>query len=269
MNEVIQFPVTSNKVIDTKALDMNTRKLRTGLIAPAATPVEFHVTEEHSAEPIKKMEDIIRISQYFIQRGQFRDNMLFIVGINFGLRIGDLLSLKFSHLITDNFSFRDSFAILEKKTENTRKKKRNRHITINSAVMDAVSLYLENTPGVTLGDYMFRSESNHGKNSGAPLSRMSVERILKKAVSDLGIDVRAGTHCLRKTFAFHQMMMDGNDPRKLLLLQKMLGHATAAQTLDYIGLTEEEIGEAYRNLNLGSVTDNYLIDSKIVELSVG
>lgn len=269
MSEVIQFPGTTSKTINTKTLGENTRKLRAGMIAPAACPVEHHVVEEHAAEPIKKMEDIIRISQYFIQRGQYRDNMLFIVGINFGLRISDLLSLKFSHLITDDFSFRDSFAILEKKTENTRKKKRNRHITINKAVMEAVTLYLENTPGVTLGDYMFRSESNRGKNTGAPLSRMSVERILKKAVSDLEIPVKAGTHCLRKTFCLHQMMMSGNDPRKLLLLQKMLGHSTSAQTLDYIGLTEEEMGEAYRNLNLGSLTDNYLIDSKIVELSVG
>ena len=73
------------------------------------------------------------------------------------------------------------------------------------------------------------------------------------------------THTLRKTFAYHQMVMSGNDPRKLLLLQKMFGHSTAAQTLDYIGITSEEIDEAYRRLNLGSVSCNYLVDSDIVE----
>ena len=40
--------------------------------------------------------------------------------------------------------------------------------------------------------------------------------------------------------------MSHNDGRKLLLLQKMLGHASAAQTLDYIGITSEEIEEACR-----------------------
>ena len=61
------------------------------------------------------------------------------------------------------------------------------------------------------------------------------------------------------------MVMSGNDPRKLLLLQKMFGHSSAAQTLDYIGITSEEIDEAYRSLNLGSVDSNYLVDSNLIE----
>ena len=60
------------------------------------------------------------------------------------------------------------------------------------------------------------------------------------------------------------MVMSGNDLRKLLL-QKMFGHSTAAQTLDYIGITGEEIEEAYRKLNLGSTRHNYLVDSDLVE----
>ena len=50
-----------------------------------------------------------------------------------------------------------------------------------------------------------------------------------------------------------------------MLLQKMLGHSSPAQTLDYIGITAEEIDEAYRNLNLGSKDYNYLVDSVIGE----
>ena len=42
----------------------------------------------------------------------------------------------------------------------------------------------------------------------------------------------------------------------------------AAQTLDYIGITSEEIDEAYRNLNLGSVNHNYLVDSDIGETEI-
>ena len=76
------------------------------------------------------------------------------------------------------------------------------------------------------------------------------------------------THSLRKTFAYHQIMMSKNDPRKLLLLQKMFGHSTSAQTLDYIGITLEEMDDAYRNLNLGSLTSNYLMDSKIIECDI-
>ena len=59
--------------------------------------------------------------------------------------------------------------------------------------------------------------------------------------------------------------MSHNDSRKLLLLQKMLNHSSPVQTLDYIGITNEEIEEAYRSLNLGSAKHSYLVDSSIEE----
>ena len=46
----------------------------------------------------------------------------------------------------------------------------------------------------------------------------------------------------------------------------MLGHSSPAQTLDYIGITAEEIDEAYKTLNLGSATHNYLVDSYIADI---
>lgn len=253
-------------VIDIGALRRNeTRKLSEGLIAPAEENIDMELAPERAAEPIKSMADIERISKYFIDQGRYRDNMLFIVGINFGLRVSDLRVLRFSNIITDNFTFRDNFPIFEKKTRNTRKRAKNRYVTINTAVVEAVTLYLENTPGVCLSDYMFRSESNHGGNQNEPLAPQSIDRILKGAARDLGLNMRMSTHSLRKTFGYHQMMMSNNDGRKLLLLQKMFGHSSPAQTLDYIGITEEEIEEEYMKLNLGSATHNYLVDSRIEE----
>ena len=118
--------------------------------------------------------------------------------------------------INDDCTFRDRFSILEKKTKNTRARRRNRYITINAAVVEAVTLYLENTPGVRLSDYMFRSESNNGANLNKPIHRASVDTMLKGIARDLGLGNRMSTHTLRKTFAYHQMVMSGNDPRKLL-----------------------------------------------------
>lgn len=261
----IDFAHHSPEVINVAAVKQSCRKLKSGLIAPATEAVHTELAAEHAAEPIKDMKDIIRISQFLISRQRYRDNMLFIVGINFGLRVSDLRTLRFTHLINDDCTFRDSFAILEKKTRNTRKYKKNRYITINTAVVEAVTLYLENTPNVRLDDYLFRSESNNGKNENSPLSKQAIDQMLKGVARDLGLGNRMATHSLRKTFAYHQMVMSGNDPRKLLLLQKMFGHSTSAQTLDYIGITGEEIEDAYRKLNLGSTTHNYLIDSDLQE----
>lgn len=241
------------------------RRLASGLIAPAVETVDDELAAEHAAEPIKSLDDISRIAEYLLKQKRYRDYLLFIVGINFGLRVSDLRSLRFSNLINDNFVFRDRFPIFEKKTRNTRKKKKNRYITINNAVIDAVTCYLEHTPGVCLSDFLFRSESNNGSNQNQPLTNRSIDRILKGIAADCGLSMRISTHTLRKTFCYHQMLMSHNDPRKLLLLQKMLNHSSAAQTLDYIGITAEEFDEAYRNLNLGSAYQNYMISSTIVE----
>jgi len=132
MAQIINLNLTNTNtgVIDISAVQKSCRKLKAGLIAPATEEVTHELANEHAAEPIKDMEDIIRVSQFLIGQKRFRDNMLFIVGINFGLRVSDLTSLRFTHIINDDYTFRDRFAILEKKTKNTRTHKRNRYITV-------------------------------------------------------------------------------------------------------------------------------------------
>lgn len=235
-----------------------------GLIAPAVEDTSYDVANDHASEPIKRIEDIYAISDWFVSRGRYRDNMLFIVGINVGLRASDLLTLRFSHLIDESFQFKTTFPILEKKTRNTRKVQKNRYVTINEAVKDAVLLYLQNTKDIKLSDYMFRGSSNRCSGENKPMQRRSMERILKEVGTALNLDIHIATHTLRKTFAYHQMLQSHNDPRKLLLLQKTFGHSTSAQTLDYIGITSEEIAKAYTDLNLGSRRPS-LIDSVIDE----
>ena len=273
MDPVIYVDFNQSKdepvVIDAKTVRQNIRKLNAGMIAPSTEEHSREVVGEHSAEPIKSMQTILDISEYLVANKRYRDNMLFIVGINFGLRVSDLRTLRFSDLITDGSVFKERFALIEKKTKNTRKHRQNRYITINNAVIDAVTLYLENHKDVCLSDYMFRCEGNRGKNVNAPLDPKSIDRILKGIASDLGLGIRFSSHSLRKTWGYHQMAMSGNDPRKLLLLQKMYGHSSTMQTLTYIGITDEEISDAYLGLNLGSKTENYLIDSQIVESLVG
>ena len=259
MGDIVSF----QQMINVETLKQN-RRLSAGLIAPSVEYVNQDLAAEHTAEPIKSLDEIMRISTYLIEKKRWRDNMLFIVGINFGLRASDLRLLRFCNLINDNLTFKDSFPVLEKKTKNTRKVKKNRYITINTAVVEAVTLYLENTPGVRLSDYLFRSNSNRGKNVNQPIAVRSINHILYGIAEELGLSEKVSTHTLRKTFCYHQMVMSNNDPRKLLLLSKMLGHSSVSITLDYIGITGEEIEEAYRTLNLGSVKHNYL-NSQIYE----
>ena len=254
-----QEELANQTVIDIRKVEEGNvrRQLDPSLIQAATEETAFLATSEHAAEPIKDVDDILKVSRYLVAKGRYRDNMLFIVGINFGLRVSDLLQLRFSMLLDNDLAFRNSFPILEKKTSNTRRVKKNRYITINEAAIEAITLYLKEMvkqgKSVHLSDYLFRGESNRCGGQNKPMSRVSVDRLLKGIAREVGLTTKVSTHTLRKTFGYHQMVMSGNDPRKLLLLQKMFGHSTAAQTLDYIGITSEEIEDAYRQLNLGSV----------------
>lgn len=259
--------VSENKTIDISTLKANNRKLAYGMIAPSNEDVIDDIVEDRTSEPIKDLDDIDRICDYLISQGRYRDHMLFVVGINFGLRVSDLRTLRFANIIDNNFTFKSRFPVFEKKTRHTRKKKLNRYITINDAVIEAVTMYLEHTEGVSLSDYMFRSVSNRGGNVNSPLEARSINRILYGLADDLGLKYKISTHSLRKTFCYHQMLMSHNDPRKLMLLQKILNHSSPAQTLAYIGITSEEIDEAYKKLNLGSCKHSYLKDCDIVEIN--
>lgn len=260
----------STGVISVATLKQNqTRKLAAGLIAPAREDTTVELAPEHAAEPIKNMDDIYKIMSFLKEHERYRDYMLFVLGINFGLRASDLRLLRFSNLINDNLTFKDQFPVFEKKTRNTRKRKKNRYITVNAAVVDAVTLYLEHTENVSLSDYMFRSESNNGASVNRPVTVRAINQMMTGLARDLDLSVKMSTHTLRKTFCYWMMMRGYNDSRRLLLLQKMLGHSTPAQTLDYIGLTGEEMAEAYRKLNLGSKKYSYMMNCSIVERADG
>lgn len=250
----ILYPDFNGKSMSIDATRLSSRQLPEGAIAPATESIEFELAGDHKAEPIKSLEDINRISQYLITNKRYRDNMLFICGINFGLRISDLLRLRFCNLIDDTLTFKTEFPILEKKTMNTRKTRKNRVLTVNDAVIEAVTLYLTNVPS-KLDDFMFRSESPNGRGKNVALNRKSVDRILKEIKDTLGIEAHMSSHTLRKTFGYHQMAMSNNDTRKLVVLQRMFGHSSVTQTMEYIGITDEEIRDAYMNLNLGSKND--------------
>ena len=137
MAEIIQIGMLKNTSEHIIAVSKHGR-ITSDMLLPPTEVVSTDVVIEHRSEPIKNTEDINRISKFLIANKRYRDNMLFIIGINFGLRVSDLIQLRFTHLINDDLTFKTTFPVFEIKTKNTRKKKKNRYITINDAVMDAV-----------------------------------------------------------------------------------------------------------------------------------
>ena len=259
---VVQFPTHAHQESEQTALTVVTgnqpvQRPNRKIMRPASVQLTDRAFEEalpekkkHAAEPIKSLDDIQHISQHLIDNGRYRDNLLFVAGINLGLRCGDLLQLKVGHLLTeDGTAYRDKIVIREQKT------KKIREAYLNDAVCDAADLYFEDAGMVDLNDYLFKSECNRVKKNGTPMTVSSVERLLKSIINDeCGIDVHASTHILRKTFSYHILMNAPDRTRAVEFLMKILGHSSPAVTLAYAGITNDEIEESYKNLNLGQTS---------------
>jgi integrase len=197
-------------------------------------------------EPIRELETIKRIRK--LLNGQsLRNELLFILGINVGLRIGDILKLTYGNVMKANGSPRDYVIIKEEKTAKTKK------FYLGNIVKEVLlDLVIANNT-FNRGDFLFKSR----KGDNRPISRQQAYRILNGAAESLGLVDRdqegriiageIGTHTLRKTFGYHAYQSGVS----LELLMEIFNHASKSQTLRYIGITEEQKKEVYLHSNLG------------------
>ena len=195
-------------------------------------------------EPIKNTRDINKIKQYLYGKDNKRDYCIFVVGINVGLRAGDLLSLKIND-VTDGNTIFDTVTIKEQKTGKTR------NFALNKNAKEAIQLYINSLADYDFNDYLFKSRK------GGHLGVRPLHRIIKTLTKDLGIKGNFGTHTLRKTMAYHRYI--NNVP--LETLQKLLNHSSSAITLRYIGITQKVIIDCYNAVNLWNEVLYYVIYS--------
>ncbi|OUM88256.1 MAG: integrase [Bacillus thermozeamaize] len=198
-----------------------------------------------AVEPIRDLKTIRKIR--LILRGQsIRNELLFILGINVGLRISDILRLKVKDLVKPDGKIRDYVIVKEKKTKKVKK------FYIGKVVKQTIKDYMEEyRPHPDM--YVFKSRK--GKNR--PISRQQAYRIINHAAELAGLVERdhtgrivsgeIGTHTLRKTFGYHAYK-NGADTN---LLQEIFNHSSNKTTLRYIGITEEQKKEVYLSSNLG------------------
>lgn len=176
-------------------------------------------------QPIKKKRDIEAMKNAL----HGRDRLLFIFGINSGLRISDILPLTVGDIRN-----KDSLTIREKKTS------KSKTFRFNTAIKSAIKEVI--TPDMNDDDYIFRSR----KGTNKPISRVQAYRILNAAAERAGLNIDIGTHTLRKTFGYHAHKA-GVD---LALLQSIFNHNSQRETLRYIGIVQDDIDNVYDAINL-------------------
>lgn len=178
-------------------------------------------------EPIRSKKQIDAMKRY-LKSGNIRDYLLFVLGINSGLRISDLLALQI-----EDVQKKERISLREKKTGKAK------DFPLSDTCQKAIKEYLQIT-GLTTG-FLFVSRKGQGA-----ISRVQAYRILNEAARAVGIKDAIGTHTLRKTFGYwaYQSGVD------ITRIQKLLNHSAPSVTLAYIGITKEELDDVYINLNL-------------------
>lgn len=204
-------------------------------------PKNYKVGESQEVFPFKDKNDIAKMKDHFLSKNQYRNYLLFVFGINVGLRCGDILNLKWNQILCWNkdneLEFEEYTTIYEQKTG------KKRRFSVNPSVQDAVILYTS-YKDVNMNEYIFKSQK------GGRLEVRSVNKILKTAAKAVGIKFNVGTHSLRKTWGYHQLRAHRNDSVFLAKLQKLFNHSSSEITLRYCGLEDEANKQFYYDVCL-------------------
>lgn len=180
--------------------------------------------EKFAVEPIKNVEDINRVIDYFDSHNQQRNKLLFVLCINSGLRMSDIIALKFRDLLNEDYSIKSKANVQENKTGRTST------IYINDCIANSFKDYVKALGNsINMNDFVF--------NCSVPNSHIaihSVERMFKKIINDeLGIDLRFGTHSMRKTFAYQIVANAPDKNRAIDILQNRLGFKSRESVIQY------------------------------------
>ena len=181
----------------------------------------------NKVEPIRNTEKIEEMKKQL--QNNHRNYILFLLGINCGLRVSDLLKLKVKDIKNSSH-----IRLREKKTNKYKK-----HF-LNDSLKEKLNGYIvkENLKNE---DYIF--QSREGENE--PISRIQAYRILNKAAAKIGLE-KIGTHSLRKTFGYHHYQKH----KDIATLQLIFNHSNPATTLEYIGINQDMIDNSVKNFLL-------------------
>ena len=188
-------------------------------------------------EPIRDPRKVAAIKKMLRGEKSLRDYVLFVIGINTALRIGDLLALSVGDVLDREGAVAQFLAIREHKTG------RHARVYLNDNVRSALGEYFDREPVTNPDLPLFRSV-----RSNQPIDRTRAWRLINNWCQAVGLtNARYGAHTLRKTWGYMARKVHGIP---IELIQAKLGHATPAVTKRYLGITDEEITDVEKRVLL-------------------
>lgn len=165
------------------------------------------------------------------QRGD-KYYIMTVVGLNTGLRIGDILKLKVIDVLDTHINIKE---------QKTGKYKR---FLINNNLKNELNAYI-NKEKLVEDDFLITSNKKDVSGNSKAISRIQAYNILKSVGNELGI-TSIGTHTLRKTFGYHHYQTF----KDVAVLQQIFNHSAPSITLKYIGITDDIIDSTISTFSL-------------------
>ncbi len=137
-----------------------------------------------------------------------------------GIRVSELVSLKI-----EDIDLNSNKGIVKGKGD------KQRQIYIGKDISGQLKNYLDNRQKNS--PYVF----DNNKNPPIPLTTRNIQKIIKSAVKNAGINKKVSPHTLRHSFATHHLQ-SGTDIRKIQIL---LGHSRIDTTQIYINLSNKDL----------------------------
>lgn len=185
-----------------------------------------------TVDPIREEKDIRAIRKLLSDNP--RNHLLFVMGINNGLRVGDLLKLRVKDV--KQLKQGDSINIREGKTG------KQNILVINKTVHKVLEQYLRESK-FSDEDFLFKS-----KKGGRALTIQAVNAYIKKWALEINITGNYGAHSLRKTWGYIQRVKYGVG---FEVICKRFNHQSPAVTMRYLGISNKEVLNILTNNEIG------------------
>jgi integrase len=181
-----------------------------------------------TVEPIRDWQKIQEMKTLLIDEQKYRDWLMLVLGLNFALRISDLLRIRVSDVYDPDMYPRNRLILREKKTN------KENFLAITNSSRDALIDYVKLSRIKFSDDYLYKSRQGGNRS----IDRIQAYRILNQIAEKVGLsDINVGTHTLRKSWGYHAYKRFNLSLDDIML---KLNHQSIQSTKRYIGLTFDE-----------------------------
>ena len=178
-----------------------------------------------SEKPITDKILLEEIKQFYKASGNTRDLLIFMLALNTGLKLSEILDLNIGDV-------RNKTAI----TIKHRSYDENRIIPLNRSIQKLISKFIEDKAD---SEILFKSQQ------GKRMDRTTVYRNFQEMCRALNLDKTISFASLRKTFGYHYYLKF----KDLTFLQWLFNQSKVEETMRYIGINEQ-IDSRFQMVNL-------------------